>query len=222
MNFGIVVFPDVEELDFVGPWEMLSVWRLVDESAPRPLIVAQSAASVTCVNGLSVNPHASFEDCPPLAFLLVPGGSGTRRQVENEAMVGFIEERAGSCQAVLSVCTGAFLLHRAGLLSGRRATTAWGELGRLRALGDVAVVEERVVRDGKVWSSAGVSAGMDLALELIATVAGEEVAGRVQASTEYFPSRKLYGDFHGRPEAPAYVKALAARRKETAAGPRRS
>jgi transcriptional regulator GlxA family with amidase domain len=206
MNFGILVFPEVEELDFVGPWEMLSVWRLVDEGAPKPLIVAESADSVACANGLSVNPQVSFADCPPLGFLLVPGGSGTRRQVENGALVEFIEAHAGACQCVLSVCTGAFLLHRAGLLSGRRATTAWPELARLRSLGDVDVVEERVVRDGKIWSSAGVSAGMDLALELIATFAGEEVAGRVQASTEYFPSHRRYGDFHAGPEAPAYVR----------------
>lgn len=206
MNFGIVVFPDVEELDFTGPWEMLSVWRLVDESAPKPLIVAQSAAALSCVNGLSINPHASFADCPPLDFLLVPGGRGSRREVDNPALIDFIAERARTCQAVLSVCTGAFLLHRAGLLSGKRATTAWTELDRLRALGDVRVVEERFVQDGNVWSSAGVSAGIDLTLAFIASVAGEGIAGQVQASTEYFPSGKLYGEFHKRPEAPAYVK----------------
>src|SRR5690606_19137313 len=121
MHFGVLVFDQVEELDFVGPWEMLGMWKKV-AGGPEPLIVARSRAAVACAKGLSVNPHVAFADCPTLDYLLVPGGQGTRTEVSNEALLGFIRTQAQSCRGVLSVCTGAFLLHAAGLLGGKRAT----------------------------------------------------------------------------------------------------
>jgi transcriptional regulator GlxA family with amidase domain len=205
MNLGILVFPDVEELDFVGPWEMAGMWSKSFAGPERRLIVAQSDNPVTCAKGLSVVPHVSFAQCPQLDLLLVPGGLGTRREVDNAALVHFVSEQAKHCRAVLSVCTGAFLLHKAGLLSGRRATTHWNSLDRLRATGDVTVVEERVVHDGNIWTSAGVSAGIDLMLAFIANVAGEEVAGRVQFAAEYYPSGRRYGASHQNPTAPGYL-----------------
>jgi transcriptional regulator GlxA family with amidase domain len=108
--------------------------------------------------------------------------------------------------AVLSVCTGAFLLHRAGLLIGRKATTHWGSVDRLRALGDVDVVEERIVNDGDIWSSAGVSAGIDLMLAFIAQTAGEDTAAKVQFGAEYFPSNRRYGSRQTHEKAPAYLR----------------
>ena len=206
MTFGVLIFPDVEELDFVGPWEMLRGWSRFLAGPERCVIVAESLASVSCANGLSVNPDVSFGDCPDLDYLLVPGGMGTRKEVENAALVEFVARQGRQCQAVLSVCTGAFLLHRAGLLSGRRATTHWNSLDRLRALGDVTVVEERIVHDGQVWSSAGVSAGIDLMLAFIASVAGEEAAGKIQLGAEYFPSGTVYGSAHQHEKAPRYLK----------------
>ncbi len=113
--------------------------------------------------------------------------------------------QASGAKVVLSVCTGAFVLHRAGLLAGRRATTHWGSLDRLRALGDVTVVEERYVRDGNVWSAAGVSAGIDMSLAFIAHEAGETTAGKVQLAAEYYPSSGRYGEAHLHPKAPAYL-----------------
>jgi transcriptional regulator GlxA family with amidase domain len=206
MNFGILVFPDVEELDFVGPWEFLGMWRKFAGGPGNCLIAARSLSPVPCAKGLIVTPHAAFEQCPPLDFLLVPGGEGTRREVDNEDTVRFIAGQAKSCRAVLSVCTGAFLLHRAGLLSGRKATTHWNSLEGLRALGDVTVVEERFVRDGNIWSAAGVSAGMDAMLAFIESVAGEKTAGIVQFAAEYYPSPRRYGDLHKTPKAPAYAR----------------
>ena len=105
------------------------------------------------------------------------------------------------------MCTGSFVLHAAGLLAGRRATTHWGSLERLRALGDVEVVEERFVRDGDVWTSAGVSAGMDLMLAFIASVAGERAAGQVQFNAEYYPSTVSYGGFETHEQAPGYIRS---------------
>ena len=103
------------------------------------------------------------------------------------------------------MCTGAFILHSAGLLSGKRATTHWASLQRLRALGDVEVVEERLVHDGGIWSSAGVSAGIDLALEFIASEAGPEAAGRVQLAAEYYPASTIHGPDTVHAKAPAYA-----------------
>lgn len=207
MNIGILIFPDVEELDFVGPWEMLTMWQEVADGPDKCLIVAESKNSVLCRHGLSVNPHESFESCPKLDYLLVPGGQGTRKEVDNNALTEFIANQASSAKGVLSVCTGAFLLHRAGLLSGHRATTHWGSLGRLRDLGDVTVVEERYVLDGNVWTSAGVSAGIDLTLAFISSVAGEDVAGLVQFASEYYPDVREFGNYTEHEQAPRYIKS---------------
>jgi len=206
MNFGILVFDEVEELDFIGPWEMLTMWSKVAEGPKQCLVVAQSMAPVTCAKGLSINPHCSFADCPPLDYLLVPGGQGTRREVGNPLLLDFVASQARHCKAVLSVCTGAFVLHAAGLLGGRKATTHWGSLDRLRALGDVSVVEERFVKDGDVWTSAGVSAGIDLMLAFIAEVAGDDAAGKVQFQSEFYPSTRRYGGYEQHAQAPRYLK----------------
>ena len=209
MNFGVLIFPDCEELDFVGPWEMLTMWSKYADGPSNCLIVAQHTQPVVCAKGLSLNPHVSIAECPALDFLLIPGGQGTRVEVNNEALIAFIASQAASCKAVLSVCTGSFLLERAGLLNGKRATTHWGSLDRLRELGTVEVVEERSVQDGNVWTSAGVSAGIDLMLAFIASFAGDEVAGKVQLYAEYFPEHRVYGDSPNHPKAPEYLRKAA-------------
>lgn len=209
MNLGILVFDDVEELDFVGPWEMATMWSKVAEGPSNCLLVAQTLEPVRCAKGMSINPHFSFLDCPPLDYLLVPGGQGTRVEVSNRVLLDFVSTQAKTCQAVLSVCTGAFLLHAAGLLSAKKATTHWGSLDRLRALGDVEVVEERYVQDGNVWTSAGVSAGIDLMLAFIASTAGADAAGKVQFSAEYYPSDLRYGAYASDAQAPAYLNSKA-------------
>ncbi|GDY14365.1 hypothetical protein LBMAG53_32430 [Planctomycetota bacterium] len=179
MTIGILIFPGVEELDAIGPWEAFGMWRAVAGGPPVMLIAARSEP-VRCAKGLLLTPDATWTDAPPLSVLVVPGGQGTRQVVDDPALIGWIAQRAATASAVLAVCTGAFLLHRAGLLSGRRATTHWASLDRLRALGDVTVIEERVVRDGAIWTSAGVSAGLDLAFAYIAEHAGAEAAGKAQ------------------------------------------
>jgi transcriptional regulator GlxA family with amidase domain len=205
MTFAILAFPQVEELDAIGPWEMAGMWHQV-AGGPPCLIVAEQPGPVVCAKGLSLNPHVTFDTCPPLDVLLVPGGQGTRTEVNNPRLVDFVARQARHCKAVLSVCTGSFILHAAGLLAGRRATTHWGSLERLRAL-DVEVVEQRFVRDGNIWSSAGVSAGIDLTLAYIAEAAGEDAAAKVQFAAEYYPSARRYGSPHRtHPGAPGYLK----------------
>ena len=208
MKVGVLVFPAVEELDFVGPWEMFGMWSLV-AGKPAPVLVGQSTQPVRCAKGLTIVPQHDFADCPALDVLVVPGGQGTRSEANNAALVGFIAARAASAQYVMSVCTGAFLLHRAGLLAGRRATTHWASLDRLRALGDVVVVEERWVVDGRVWTSAGVSAGIDMALAFIARNDSPAMAGKVQLAAEYYPQEQRYGGMAPHARAPNYVQLLS-------------
>jgi transcriptional regulator GlxA family with amidase domain len=211
VKIGILVFPAVEELDFVGPWEMFGMWGLIGSSV-RTHLVGQTTEPLRCAKGLTVVPEFSFEDCPPLDVLLVPGGQGTREQVDNPVLMTFVKHQAEQhVQTLMSVCTGAFILHRAGLLLGRRATTHWASLNRLRAAGDVNVVEARWVVDGPVWTSAGVSAGMDMALAYIEQVSGPITAGKVQMAAEYYPEGKLHGGdaMHGK--APSYVRERPAK-----------
>ena len=182
------------------------MWGLIGSSV-RTHLVGQTTEPLRCAKGLTVVPEFSFEDCPPLDVLLVPGGQGTREQVDNPVLMTFVKHQAEQhAQTLMSVCTGAFILHRAGLLLGRRATTHWASLNRLRAAGDVNVVEARWVVDGPVWTSAGVSAGMDMALAYIAQVSGPITAGKVQMAAEYYPEAKLHGGeaMHGK--APGYVR----------------
>lgn len=205
-TFGFLVFPDVEELDFAGPWEIFGIWGRFYGGPSRRLVIAETATPVVGTNGLSINPHVTYAECPPLDYLLVPGGQGSRVAVDNTACIDFIRRQAAGCRAVLSVCTGAFLLERAGLLTNKTATTHWGELDKLRTLRHLEVVEERIVRNGHIWTGAGVSAGTDLALAFIAAEAGEETAGDVQFFAEYYPSGRRYGRAHLNPKAPRYLR----------------
>ena len=207
MNFGFVLFPDLEELDLVGPWEMVAMWARTGQGPARRLLVAETSEPVRCAQGMAICPDVTLGECPQLDYLLVPGGDGARNEDANDAVVRFIKEQAPGCKAVLSVCTGTFLLNRAGLLAGRRATTHWSRLDQLRDLSDVEVVEQRFTHDGPLWTAAGVSAGMDMMLAFIAEIAGDSVAGRVQLGTEYYPSAKRYGDLDRHPKAPEYVRA---------------
>ena len=205
MNFGFLLFNDLEELDFAGPWEMVGVWRKKTGQPERVLAISQDGGPVTCAKGLKIIADCSFEACPPLDYLLVPGGKGTQVEAANEVLLDFVRRQAAGCRQVLSVCTGAFILSAAGLLRGKHATTYWGSLDRLRQEPGVTVVEERFVRDGNTWSAAGVSAGIDLALALIAAEAGEDTAGIVQLSAEYYPSTRRYGTAHLSPGLPGYM-----------------
>lgn len=208
MNFGFLLFPDLEELDLVGPWEMIGVWSKYAAGPEHRFMVSQRGGETLCAKGMRIVADYGFEDCPPLDYLLIPGGQGTRREVNNPELLEFVRRQAANCKEILSVCTGSFILQAAGLLEGKRATTHWGSLDRLRALGDVTVDEKRFVRDGHVWSAAGVSAGIDLALALIADQAGEETASKVQLYAEYYPNNVRYGSAHREtPQAPAYLKA---------------
>ena len=206
MNFGFLLFEDLEELDLVGPWEMITMWGKHYGGPKSCLMIAQKDEPVKCYNGMIVTPHISFSNAPHLDYLLIPGGIGTRKEVKNSSLVDFVAYQAETCKVILSVCTGSFILYSAGLLKNKKATTHFSMLENLRGLADVEAVEKRFVMDGKVWTSAGVSAGIDMALELIAQEAGEEKAGMIQLYAEYYPTGKIYGAAHKETQAPRYIK----------------
>jgi transcriptional regulator GlxA family with amidase domain len=161
---------------------------------------------ISCAKGLRIAADYSFKTCPKLDFLLVPGGQGTRKEVHNKILIEFIKDQARHCEAILSVCTGAFLLQQAGLLDGIKATTHWASLDRLKAFQKTQTIEKRFVRDQHIWTSAGISAGIDMALAFIAETASPVVAGKVQLAAEYFPDAKVYLDLNNTAHLPDYLK----------------
>ncbi len=190
---GIFVFEDVEVLDFAGPFEVFSrtrtepgaASRRSEESAPfRVLTVAATARPLRATGGLQVVPHASFATAPQVDVLLVPGGFGTRRLLDDEPTLDWIRRCAAEAELVTSVCTGSLLLARAGLLAGRRATTHHGALDLLEGTGVEVVRGVRWVDDG-VISSAGVAAGIDMAFHVVARLCGDEVARETAHYIEY-------------------------------------
>jgi transcriptional regulator GlxA family with amidase domain len=196
---GIVVFPEVEVLDFCGPFEVFSVTRL-DEARrreePSPfevLLVADTADVVSATGGLRVVPDYTLDTCPTLDVLVVPGGWGTRAQIHNQRLIAWIAARGGQVGTLTSVCTGAMLLGTAGLLDGRRATTHWRSLDWMRDTFPLVTVERdlHVVEDGNVVTSAGISAGIDMALRVVARTCGEPVARATARHMEYpFPDNR--------------------------------
>jgi len=209
MKIGFLLFHGLEELDLVGPWELFKLWSRLNSNAHECLMIAQKPEPIRCAQGMAILPHTTFAESPQLDILLVPGGEGTRDESQAGDQATFIAHQAPQCKIVCSVCTGSFLLHRAGLLNGKRATTHWSHLAQFRTLENIEVVEERVVHDGNIWTSAGVSAGMDLALHLIAELDGEKAAGKVQLGSEYYPEHKFYAGLHQHPQAPQYLKTAA-------------
>ena len=187
-SIAIVLFPRVEELDFVGPWEVFTMLRSLEPDSCEVFTVSEEGGEVRCAKGLRVLADHSFATAPKADIILVPGGQGTRTEVDNPRLIDYLSRAGREAEVSTSVCTGAFLLERAGLLAGKRATTHWASLDRLRALGTVDVIEERWVDEGAVISASGVSAGIDMALHLVGRLWGPETARRVQQAIEYFPA----------------------------------
>ncbi|MGH2584077.1 MAG: DJ-1/PfpI family protein [Dehalococcoidia bacterium] len=187
-SIAIVIFPVAEELDFVGPWEVFAFLRSLEPDECDVFTVSEHGGEVRCAKGLRVIADYSFDTAPKADVILVPGGMGTRTEVDNPRLMDYLRRASDAAEVTTSVCTGSFLLERAGLLTGKRATTYWGSLDRLRALGTVEVVEERWVDEGSVITASGVSAGIDMALYLVGRLWGPETARRVQKGIEYFPA----------------------------------
>jgi transcriptional regulator GlxA family with amidase domain len=197
---GIVLFDEVEVLDFCGPFEVFSVVRLNEETRweePSPFevaLIAEKSGNVVTTGGMKVVPDYSFDNCPKLDILVVPGGWGTRKEIGNSVMLDWLRARAPEVETLTSVCTGSMLLGFAGLLDGRRATTHWRCLDWMRESFPNLTVEsnEHVVEDGSVITSAGISAGIDMAIKVVARYCGESVARETAKNMEYpYPDSNL-------------------------------
>ncbi len=185
---GILIFDDFEELDAVGPWEVFTMAKMLSPE-DRVVMIAATREPVRAAKGMRILPDHSFADAPALDVVLVPGGQGTRREVANPELIEWLRKVGAQCKWVTSVCTGALLLHEAGFANGKRVTTHWGFVEQLRKRGDVEVLEKlRYVRDGNLVTSAGVSAGIDMALWLVGQIHGVQAARQVQHFMEYDPA----------------------------------
>jgi transcriptional regulator GlxA family with amidase domain len=185
LDIGLLVYPRHTPLDLIGPWEVLS--RLPDAHTH---LIWTRPGPVQADRGIEIGATVSFSDAPPLDVLLVPGGPGQLSLMKHSLLMEFIRGCASSSTWVCSVCTGALLLAQAGVLNGRRATTHWLARDALRSFG-VEVADERYVIDGKLATAAGVSAGIDLALELARRLSGERVACEIELQIEYDPAPPL-------------------------------
>jgi transcriptional regulator GlxA family with amidase domain len=187
-NVAILIFDDVEVLDFCGPFEVFSVTGRQKSQTPFKVhTIAEKRGPILARNQLSVNPHHALSDCPTADILVVPGGWGTRQQMNNPPLISWIRETALKAELVLSVCTGALLLAKAGLLEGLTATTHHGALDLLRqtAPRTAVVADRRFVDNGKIILSAGISAGIDMSLHVVARLLGTEEAVATAKYMEY-------------------------------------
>jgi len=194
LNVGILIFDDVEVLDFAGPFEVFSRTRMrpgvesrrSSEGAPFNVYsVARIKEPVIATGGLEIQPRYDFTNCPPVDLLVVPGGWGTRRLLDNDDTLSWIRKVAEGGARIMSVCTGSLLLAKAGLLKNKAATTHWGALETLAALDPtIKVCRKRYVDQGIV-TSAGISAGIDMALYVVGELLGPEVSEDTARYMEY-------------------------------------
>ena len=209
-NVGFVIFPDLTQLDFTGPLQVLA---RMPQSATH--IVAKSAAPVPSDCGLGLVPTCTFANCPPLDLICVPGGTGgVVRAIGDRETIAFVRAQAQGAKYVTSVCTGAFILGAAGLLRGRRATTHWSCVDLLPLVG-ATYTKARVVRDGNVITAGGVTAGIDFGLSVVAEIAGEKAARAIQLAIEYDPAPP-FDSGHPDRAPPAVTLALSGRYAKTA------
>ena len=208
-NVGFVIFPNLTQLDFTGPLQVLA--RLPQSTTH---IIAKSDAPVPSDCGLSLVPTCTFADCPPLDLICVPGGiSGVIGAIGDQETVEFVRKQAHGAKYISSVCTGAFVLGVAGLLKGRRVTTHWAYTDLLPLVG-ATHEKARVVKDGNLITAGGVTSGIDFGLSVVAEIAGDAAAQAIQLGIEYDPSPPFDS---GHPDrAPQSVKSALASRYEKA------
>lgn len=184
----LLLFDDVEVLDFAGPFE---VFALTDELAGHTLFevrtVAPTTAAIRARHGLRVVPDHALAAAPPADLLLIPGGAGTRALLDQPAVLEWVRGQSATARHTVSICTGALVLARAGLLDGLDVTTHWENLAELRAHAPLARVQgDRRFHDhGRILTAAGISAGLDVSLHLVARLHGVAVAERTARTMEY-------------------------------------
>jgi len=188
-KIAIIVFPDAEELDVVGPYETIASLDKIEPGSVEVDLVAESLEPVKFFNGLRVLPDKTFFLDEQYDILIVPGGDGRKEAMYDDTVHDFLKEQSDGLLYICSVCTGAFVLAEAGILDGLKATTHRSALEELtHSYPEITVKDERVVKnetDPQVWTAAGISSGIDLALELIGELFSEEVRDTVARRLEY-------------------------------------
>lgn len=189
MRIAVALFDGAEELDWAGPWEVLAYWARTFPDDGVEVHTVAAASPVTCAKGLRVLADLTWDQLGQIDVLVYPGGQGTRRELADEAVLGRLRDAAASGALMASVCTGSLVYAAAGLLDGKPATTHWGAVDMLGGLGrDVEVREQaRFVDAGEVVTAAGVSAGIDMALHLVARLHSVERAREVRRGIQYDP-----------------------------------
>ncbi len=203
-HVGLLIFPGMTQLDMTGPYEVLN-------RMPSAVVhlIAKTFEPQISEHGLPIQPTTTFETCPHLHLIVIPGGFGINELLLDEPTLDFVRRAAEKADYVGSVCTGALLLGAAGLLVGRRATTHWMSLAMLSQLGAIPVAE-RVVVDGWLVTGGGITAGIDFALEIVSEISGRQVAEEIQLAMEYEPAPPFDS---GSPQkaTPATVESLKAK-----------
>jgi transcriptional regulator GlxA family with amidase domain len=190
-HIGLLLFDDVEELDAVGPWEVLASWtRFFPDDGWSVSCLSKSGGPVTAAKGLVLGAHHAIADAPALDVLLHPGGQGTRPMLRDTEHLDWVRRQRAEVPLLTSVCTGSLVYAAAGLLAGRPATTHWQSLDLLRELEPTVEVrpDDRYVDDGDLITSSGVSAGIDMALHLVARLVSVERAREVRRYIQYDPA----------------------------------
>ena len=194
-TIGIFIFNDAEELDFVGPYEVFTMINLILQYQKKPeavkvILISEDGKDITGKKGMRVGAHAAMTDIDELDVICIPGGQGARAQIENEAVMNWVKVVAPRCEWVTSVCTGSFILAKAGLTKGKKISTYWAAFDEFYELGleGELLPHVRYVRDGNVVTSAGVSAGIDMALWLTGQMFDPTFARAVQRGMQYDPA----------------------------------
>ena len=200
-TIGIFIFNDAEELDFVGPYEVFTMINEVlnyqsKADEVKVILISEDGKDITGKKGMRVGAHAAMTEISKLDVILLPGGQGARAQLKNDAVINWVKSIAPSCEWVTSVCTGSFILAKAGLTKGKRISTYWAAFDEFKALGleGELVPKLRYVRDGNVVTSAGVSAGIDMALWLTGQMFSPAFARLVQRGMQYDPAPPYTAD----------------------------
>ena len=200
INVGILIFDEVEVLDFAGPFEVFSRTRLLkgaesrrsNDSAPfNPFTVSMNTNPLTATGGLKIISDYTIKDCPNIDILVVPGGFGTRTLLNNENLLSWIKSISDQAKITSSVCTGSLLLAKAGLLEDKRATTHWGAIEALKSISkDIQVIDNRRIVNDEIITSAGVSSGIDMAFMIVENLYGEQVASDTAKYIEFHRSKE--------------------------------
>jgi cyclohexyl-isocyanide hydratase len=181
-QIGLLIFPDITQLDMTGPYEVF-----IKFPDAKVHLIWKTREPITAAGGMQILPTTTYDECPTLDIICVPGGAGMNPLLNDDQTLRFIRSQAMTAKYVTSVCTGSLVLGAAGLLKGRRATTHWMSHDMLAEFGAIPT-QQRVVRDGKFFTGGGVTAGIDFALTLAAEELGPEAAKKIQLGIEYNPA----------------------------------